>query len=54
MVDAIHFAPADRPDRPQFEALLAQGRFAGLYDEELVSLLAGAAEIEFDETDQNA
>lgn len=38
MVVAVHFALASAPDRPMREALLARGRFAGLYDEELRAL----------------
>ncbi len=45
MVVAVHFAKADAPDQPVREALLARGRFGGLFDEELRALLAGAVPI---------
>lgn len=45
MVDALHFARAATPERPEREALLARGRFVGLYDEELCTLLAGATPV---------
>jgi len=45
MVVAIHFAPASAPERPVREALLARGRFAGLYDEELRALFEQSVEI---------
>jgi hypothetical protein len=44
-LEAVHFARADAPDLPVYEALLAAGRFFGLYDEELASLLQGATKI---------
>jgi hypothetical protein len=42
---AVHFAHADTPETPAFEALLPAGRFFGLYDEELVILLRGASKV---------
>jgi len=45
-VEAIHFAHADRPDRPLLEALIGHGRFEGLYPEELRRLRARARPIE--------
>lgn len=45
MVVAVHFAPATAPDLPEREALLARGRFAGLYDEELRELFEKATPI---------
>lgn len=45
MVVAVHFAPAAAPDKPLREALLARGRFAGLYDEELRTLFERATTI---------
>jgi hypothetical protein len=45
MVDALHFARAAAPERPERETLLARGRFVGLYDEELCTLLARATPI---------
>lgn len=44
-VDAVHFARAAEPGRPLREALLARGRFDGLFDEELAVLLDGATPI---------
>ena len=35
----------DTPERPAFEALLAAGRFHGLYEEELVTLWRGATRV---------
>jgi hypothetical protein len=40
MVDAIHFALASAPGEPVREVLLARGRFAGLFDDELRALWA--------------
>ncbi|NLG61930.1 MAG: hypothetical protein GX539_06760 [Candidatus Cloacimonetes bacterium] len=45
MVVAVHFAPATAPHLPEREALLARGRFAGLYDEELRELFEKATPI---------
>ena len=42
---AVHFARADAPNTPVYEALLAAGRFFGLYDEELITLLRSATKI---------
>ena len=44
-LEAIHFAKADTPDQPAFESLLAAGRFYGLFEDELVTLLRGATRI---------
>jgi hypothetical protein len=44
LVEAIHFARAG-DERPAFEALLASGRLAHLFDDELVALLAAATPI---------
>jgi hypothetical protein len=44
-VDAVHFARLAAPDQPVREALLARGRFAGLYPEELAELLRRATPI---------
>ena len=38
MFEAVHFAPAAAPDRAVREALLARGRFAHLFAEELRAL----------------
>jgi hypothetical protein len=38
LFDAVHFARPDAPDRPLREALLARGRFAHLFGEELRAL----------------
>lgn len=48
MVDAIHFAPLDAPTVPQREALLARGRFAGMFADELAGLYARATPIATD------
>lgn len=45
LVEAIHFYAAEAPERPVAEALLARGRFAGLFDCELAELLAQAIPI---------
>ncbi len=44
-VQAVHFARADDPAKPVLEALLASGRFADLYDEELIALFREARTI---------
>ncbi|MGQ0562271.1 MAG: hypothetical protein ACT443_10390 [Gemmatimonadota bacterium] len=44
-IDAIHFARAAAPDVPVFEALLAAGRFDGLFEEELVALFRTARRV---------
>jgi hypothetical protein len=44
-VEAVHFALAAEPERPRREALLPRGRFDGLFDAELVALLAAAVPI---------
>ena len=44
-LQAIHFAHADRPNEPLFEALLAAGRFSGLYERELLDLFRAAQRI---------
>jgi hypothetical protein len=44
-LEAVHFARADGPERPAFEALLPAGRFHGLFEEELVALLRGATRV---------
>jgi hypothetical protein len=44
-LEAVHFARADAPERPAFETLLAAGRFHGLFEEELVTLLRGATRV---------
>jgi hypothetical protein len=45
LVEAVHFFDTETPDRPIAEALLARGRFAGLFDSELAELLANATPI---------
>ena len=45
LLDAVHFARADEPERPRYEALLARGRFLHLFDDELCALLRGAVRI---------
>jgi hypothetical protein len=44
-VEAVHFFAADEPERPVSEALIPRGRFAGLFESELVELLAQAIPI---------
>ena len=44
-VEAVHFFAADEPERPVSEALVARGHFGGLFDSELVELLARAIPI---------
>lgn len=46
LIEAVHFARAERPDRPLREALLGRGKFAELSDAELVALLAAASPLE--------
>ena len=46
MIVAIHFAPADTPAPPRFEALLPRGRFRALYDDELRALMRSATPVE--------
>jgi hypothetical protein len=45
MVQAIHFFRAERPDLAVREALAARGRFDGMFDEELIAMLARATPI---------
>jgi len=52
MMVAVHFARAEAPDEPLFEALLPRGRFGSLYDEELRELLARATPIVLPASDQ--
>jgi hypothetical protein len=44
-LEAVHFAHTDAAHQPLYEALLPAGRFFGLYDEELVTLLRKATRI---------
>ena len=44
-LQAVHFARADAPGQPAFEALLPTGRFYGLFDEELAALLRAATRV---------
>lgn len=44
-LEAVHFAPADAPDTPSFEALLPAGQFFALYDDELIALLRGSTRV---------
>ncbi len=44
-LEAIHFAPADNPGRPAFEALLPAGQFHGLFEEELMTALKTAVRV---------
>ena len=48
MVDAVHFADATAPTEPLREALLARGRFAGLFEQEVKALFARAVPIRKD------
>jgi hypothetical protein len=45
LVEAVHFFDAGEPERPLREALIARGRFEGLFDVELISLLQAARPI---------
>ncbi|MGH7468035.1 MAG: hypothetical protein ACRENP_08615 [Longimicrobiales bacterium] len=44
-LQAIHFARADVPDVPVWEALLPAGRFPNLFQHELIALLHAARRI---------
>ena len=44
-LEAVHFAPADAPGRPTFEALLPAGRFHGLFEDELIDALRTATPV---------
>ena len=44
-LQAIHFARAESPERPEYEALIAAGRFDDLYTRELVTLFQTARRI---------
>jgi hypothetical protein len=44
-LQAIHFARADTPEKPEYEALIAAGRFADLYASELLELFHSARRI---------
>jgi hypothetical protein len=44
-LEAVHFARADTPAEPAYETLLPAGRFYGLFDEELATLLRAATRI---------
>lgn len=44
-LQAIHFARADSPDKPEYEALIAAGRFGDLYASELLELFQSARRI---------
>ena len=44
-LDAVHFARAEAPEVPVYEALVASGRFFGMFDDELVTLLKGATKV---------
>ncbi|MGH7461313.1 MAG: hypothetical protein ACREMA_09830 [Longimicrobiales bacterium] len=44
-LQAIHFARAETPDKPEFEALIAAGRFADPYASELLELFRSARRI---------
>ena len=44
-LEAVHFAKADAPAQPLYEALLPAARFYGLFDEELAALLRSATRI---------
>jgi hypothetical protein len=46
LVEAVHFFEPSEPERPLREALVARGRFEGLFDEELSRMLTGARPIE--------
>lgn len=44
-LEAVHFAPADRPETPAFEALIPAGKFFALYDDELTVLLRASTRV---------
>jgi hypothetical protein len=44
-LEAVHFAPAEKPEEPAFEALLPAGSFFGLFDDELVTILGRATKV---------
>ena len=44
-IDAVHFAAAEAPDTPLFEALVPVNAFESLYDDELIDLLRSARKI---------
>ncbi len=44
-VQAVHFAKAEAPSVPLFEALLPSGRFSGLFESELLELFRNAQRI---------
>lgn len=44
-LEAVHFARAEAPDTPAFEALLPAGRFYGMFDDELMVLLRRATKV---------
>jgi hypothetical protein len=45
LVEAVHFFEPSEPERPLREALVARGRFEGLFDEELIRMLTSARPI---------
>jgi hypothetical protein len=44
-LQAVHFAKVETPETPAFEALLPAGKFYGLFDDELVTLLRRATKV---------
>ena len=44
-VEAVHFATADAPDVPVYEALIAAGRFDCLFDDEIVDVFRKARRV---------
>lgn len=44
-LEAVHFAPADSPETPAFEALLPSGQFFALFDDELIGLLRRSTKV---------
>ena len=44
-LEAVHFAKADAAGQPAYEALVPAGRFYGLFDEELATLLRTASKV---------
>ena len=44
-LEAVHFARAEKPEEPAFEALLPAGSFFGLFDDELINLLTRATKV---------
>lgn len=44
-LEAVHFARSDAPEVPVYEALISARRFFAMFDDELITLLAGARKV---------